>query len=499
MLPGKGRADLILVNALDRVHWDNAGDGRAGLRRLGDHLLDKHGIDKRPHGVMDGHQIRIRRERREGVFHRLLATVTAFDKSYSFHRVVLENQAARPVQILGAERHDNLGNGVTLQKFTDSVNQNGRAVQQHELFAAGAGFFTAHARAEPCRWQDDGDFHNGVFILTYTSGARGRRDVLPHRRTIFFVHGVRSFVEAPEDHLAGGGLQHAGDGDVDGLGDHFARDVDHHHGTVVQVGDALVILLSFLEDKDAHQFSGEYNRFQGVGQVVDIQNLHAMQLGHLVQIEVIGDDLRIVDLGQFDELHIDVPDVGKVVLEDLNVQLRHLLDALKHVQPAPAPVPFHRIRGVCHQLQLAQHKLRDHERAVHKSGFDDIGDAPVDDDAGVQNLENLLADVVVAEQAPQRRKIQGFALGRADHQATVHHPAEEDQFHERNGGGVPRHRPAEDQGNQKRAQNTQNTACGRAEQTGQAHLFDADLKKNDSQPDGPSHRGSHGPTQTEGP
>ena len=57
---------------------------------------------------------------------------------------------------------------------------------------------------------------------------------------------------AAEDHLAGGGLQHAGDDDVDVLADHLAAVVDDHHRAVVQVGDALVVLAAFLEDEDLH-------------------------------------------------------------------------------------------------------------------------------------------------------------------------------------------------------------------------------------------------------
>src|SRR5690242_4899139 len=57
-----------------------------------------------------------------------------------------------------------------------------------------------------------------------------------------------TLVELAENHFAGGGLQNRGDGNVDRFADHLSGIVDHHHGSVVQIGDALVVFLAFLED-----------------------------------------------------------------------------------------------------------------------------------------------------------------------------------------------------------------------------------------------------------
>src|SRR5208282_5766621 len=66
----------------------------------------------------------------------------------------------------------------------------------------------------------------------------------------------------------------------------------------------------------------------------------------LVQIEIVGNDLAVVDLGQLDELHVHVADVRKILLHDLDAEMRHFLDALEDVQPAPAAIAFHRICGI---------------------------------------------------------------------------------------------------------------------------------------------------------
>ena len=48
-------------------------------------------------------------------------------------------------------------------------------------------------------------------------------------------------------------------------------------------------------------------------------------------------------------------------------------------------------------MEFAEHELRDHEDAVEKAGFRDIGDAAVDDDAGIENLEALLGRFFTAD------------------------------------------------------------------------------------------------------
>ena len=79
------------------------------------------------------------------------------------------------------------------------------------------------------------------------------------------------------------------------------------------------------------------------------------------------------------------------------------------------------IGGVGNQLQLAQNELRDDDDAVEEAGLGDVGDAAVDDDAGVENLVALLALLLAAEDAAQRRQVQQVALVGADDQSDVGH------------------------------------------------------------------------------
>ena len=90
--------------------------------------------------------------------------------------------------------------------------------------------------------------------------------------------------------------------------------------------------------------------------------------------------------------------------------MRHLLDTLQDVEAAPAAVALHGIARIRHQLQLAQHELRDHQHAVEKAGFGDVGNAAVDDHTGVQDLKGFLGTLFAAEDAAQGRKVQHVAF-----------------------------------------------------------------------------------------
>ena len=111
-----------------------------------------------------------------------------------------------------------------------------------------------------------------------------------------------------------------------------------------------------------------------------------MQVGHLVQVEVVGDDLGLPLLGQLEQLQVHFADGGKIVGHNLHLDLVVGLHALQHIQAAAAALALGAVGRVGHHLQLAQHELRHHQHAVDKSGFGDVGDAAVDDDARIQHL-----------------------------------------------------------------------------------------------------------------
>src|SRR5258706_8205110 len=84
--------------------------------------------------------------------------------------MILMNQPARPIQILVPQRDHDFGHRRAVQELTNSVEQDGRAVQQHELLAAGAGFLPAHARPQARGREYDGDFHDRSTIVNRKRG-----------------------------------------------------------------------------------------------------------------------------------------------------------------------------------------------------------------------------------------------------------------------------------------------------------------------------------------
>src|ERR1700735_3494118 len=157
-----------------------------------------------------------------------------------------------------------------------------------------------------------------------------------------------------------------------------------------------------------------------------------MQLRHFVEVEVVGHDLTEVDLGQFNQLHVHFRNGGEIVFKNRHVQLRHLLDTLQDVQAAAAAIALERIGRIGHQLQFAQYKLRDHQCAVQEPGFDDVGNAPVDNYAGIKDLKRLARRLLAAEQSAQRPQIQHVALACADHKADVAQTEQQHNLKERN-------------------------------------------------------------------
>ncbi len=169
---------------------------------------------------------------------------------------------------------------------------------------------------------------------------------------------------------------------------------------------------------------------------------HPAELGDLVEVEVVGDDLAAHAPRQLDELQVHLADLREVGLHDLHRHVGHLLDLLQDVEAAAAAVALQRVRRVGHLLQLAEDELRRHQRAVQEPGLADVGDAPVDDHRGVEDLV-VVQPRGVAEGGDHPRGLEPLALGGPDHEAHVaeeHHEQRVDEVlprHGQAGQGAP--------------------------------------------------------------
>ncbi len=116
--------------------------------------------------------------------------------------------------------------------------------------------------------------------------------------------------------------------------------VDHDHRAVVEIGDALVVLLALFQDEYTHCLAREDDRLHGIGKFVDIQHLDAAKLRNLVEVKIVGHDHRIELLAKFDQLQVDLFYIRKVGLDYLHIELRVVSQPLEHVEPAASTLPF---------------------------------------------------------------------------------------------------------------------------------------------------------------
>ena len=200
-----------------------------------------------------------------------------------------------------------------------------------------------------------------VMMEFHSAGRSSFRGMMNHFAAPLFV--------TSKDHLARRCLQHAGYRRVDRLSDHLSRVVDNDHRPVIQVSDALIEFLAFLQNEDLHRFARQINRLQRVGKFVDIEHLDAAKLRDLVQIEIVGDDLRFEFLRQFDQLHIDFANRRIVVLDELHGDPRHLLNSLQNIQAAAPAIALQRISGIGNLLEFAKNEVRNQQNAIHETLF----------------------------------------------------------------------------------------------------------------------------------
>src|SRR5437764_5925697 len=193
-------------------------------------------------------------------------------------------------------------------------------------------------------------------------------------------------LERRKDHAPGDGLQHACDHHVDLLVDGPCAILDHDHGAVVEITHAPARLFAHLNDLDPHLFAGQDHGFDGVRQFVHVQHAHALQLRHLVEVIVVGNDGRVQLACDLHQLAVDLVHVVHVVRIDVHYvdrRLRFLAHPVEHIQAPTSTVAAQRIGRVGNVAQLVEHKARDHHFAHDEARGADVGDAAIDDRARI--------------------------------------------------------------------------------------------------------------------
>jgi len=224
-----------------------------------------------------------------------------------------------------------------------------------------------------------------------------------------------------------------GDEDVDGAIDEAAGAVDDNHGAIVEVGNSLGGLLAFAEDEHAHGLAREDGGFHGVGQFIDIENSDALDARDLIEIEIIGDDFGVALAGEFDELEIDSGDRRKIVLENAEIEPGHFLHALKNFESATAALALEGVGRVGDELELVEDEARNAEGAVEEMCFANVGDAAVDERAGVEQLGRMTGGRGEFDGLGKRKFAERRSFGGTDNETEIRETEERGELEERLG------------------------------------------------------------------
>ena len=148
-------------------------------------------------------------------------------------------------------------------------------------------------------------------------------------------------------------------------------------------------------------------------------------------------------------------------------------------------------------MQLAQNELRDDDEAVEESGFGDVGDAAVDNDAGIEDLVAFLARSFAAKDSAEGGEIEKVAFISAHGQSHVGHDQHDHDLQETS-GGAGLDAAADDEGEKISAKNAQHAADGGSDEALQAHGAQTPLEHYDGDAEQQADDGGIGLRQVKG-
>ena len=299
-----------------------------------------------------------------------------------------------------------------------------------------------------------------------------------------------------KDHLACRCLQNAGYRRVYRLSNHLSRIVDNDHCSVIQVSDALIEFLAFLQNEHLHRFPRQVNGLQRVGKLVDIEDFDAAKLRDLIQIEIVRNDLRLEFPGEFDQLHIHFANSRIVVLDELHSDPGHFLNSLKNIQAAAPAIALQRISRIGNLLKFAQDEMGNQQDAIHEPCFADVCDAPIDNHAGVENLVDLLDRTLSAKDTAERRQVEEVSLVGANHHSDVGHQ-EQYENHDEGQRVLVELSPFEDVTDHQGANDSHDRTDGRSDQSLQRGGLEPVLEINDAKSPEKAQRNRRSPLDAE--
>src|SRR5436189_76170 len=93
-----------------------------------------------------------------------------------------------------------------------------------------------------------------------------------------------------------------------------------------------------LDRRDIHLLTRDADRLERIGKVVEIEDANPFQLRHPVEVVIIRHDGGTAGLCQLDELHIDLRNIGHVLVDKFDVDQRLLLQQVEDLEAATSTV-----------------------------------------------------------------------------------------------------------------------------------------------------------------
>lgn len=115
--------------------------------------------------------------------------------------------------------------------------------------------------------------------------------------------------------------------------------------------------------------------------------IDALEFGEFAEIVIVGEKFRAEVAGEADEFAVHFGFVREIAVVDSDFVGGAFLDAAEDFQAAASASAFDGIFGVSDLLQFFQDEAGDDDDAFEEIGFDEVGDAAIDDDAGVEQEE----------------------------------------------------------------------------------------------------------------
>ena len=117
---------------------------------------------------------------------------------------------------------------------------------------------------------------------------------------------------------------------------------------------------------------------------MEVDTIDLLQLGDFAQVVVVGIELRAEVARQADEFGIHFGLFREITVVDFDLVARVALDAVEHLQAAAAAGARDGVVGIGDLLQLLQDKAGHNHQAFDKISLDQVGDAAINDDAGIE-------------------------------------------------------------------------------------------------------------------